>query len=58
MLVYAGAVDLSPTPRRAGALAGLFPRGELVVQPGAGHYPWLDDPAWFVEAVTRFLATS
>jgi hypothetical protein len=21
----------------------------------AGHYPWLDDPGWFVSAVTAFL---
>jgi proline iminopeptidase len=56
VLVYAGELDPAPTPRRAGELAALFPRGDLVVQPGAGHFPWLDDPAWFVEAVARFLA--
>lgn len=56
VLVHAGEVDPAPTPRQAGELAALFPRGDLVVQPGAGHFPWLDDPAWFVAAVTRFLA--
>jgi pimeloyl-ACP methyl ester carboxylesterase len=54
VLVYAGELDLTPTPRLA-ELAALFPRGQLVVQPGAGHFPWLDDPAWFVGAVARFL---
>jgi pimeloyl-ACP methyl ester carboxylesterase len=56
VLVYAGELDPAPTPRQAGELAALFPRGDLVVQPGGGHFPWLDDPAWFVEAVARFLA--
>ncbi len=54
VLVYAGELDLTPTPRLA-ELAALFPRSELVVQPGAGHFPWLDDPAWFVGAVERLL---
>jgi pimeloyl-ACP methyl ester carboxylesterase len=45
---------LTPTPRLA-ELAALFPRGQLVVQPGAGHFPWLDDPAWFVGQSPRFL---
>jgi pimeloyl-ACP methyl ester carboxylesterase len=35
--------------------AALFPAAQLVVQPGAGHYPWLDDPDWFVPAVAAFL---
>jgi pimeloyl-ACP methyl ester carboxylesterase len=56
VLVCAGELDPAPTPRQAGELAALFPRSDLVVQPGAGHFPWLDDPAWFVEAVARFLA--
>lgn len=28
---------------------------ELVMQPGAGHFPWLDDPAWFPPTLTAFL---
>lgn len=40
----------------AAELAALFPAARLVVQPGAGHYPWLDDPAWFSAAVTDFFA--
>lgn len=35
--------------------AALFPAGQLVVQPGAGHFPWLDDADRFVSAVTAFL---
>jgi pimeloyl-ACP methyl ester carboxylesterase len=25
------------------------------VQPGGGHFPWLDDPGWFARALARFL---
>jgi pimeloyl-ACP methyl ester carboxylesterase len=56
VLVLIGAVD-PVTPIRLGtAMAELFAHAEVVVQPGAGHFPWLDDPAWFVETLTRFLA--
>ncbi|MFF9126863.1 alpha/beta fold hydrolase [Streptomyces sp. NPDC014889] len=55
VLVLAGEVDLNSPPAAMAAYAGLFPRAELVVQPGAGHYPWLDDPARFVAATSAFL---
>jgi pimeloyl-ACP methyl ester carboxylesterase len=50
-------------PRRdepwCGEAAGAFERiaagAGFVVQPDAGHYPWLDDAGWFVRAVTAFL---
>jgi proline iminopeptidase len=54
VLVYGGELDLIP----AGALAeaaATFPNAEVTVQPGAGHYPWVDDPAWFSTAVNAFL---
>ena len=35
--------------------AALFANARLVVQPGAGHFPWLDDPGQFVSAVSGFL---
>ncbi|MFF4505276.1 alpha/beta fold hydrolase [Streptomyces sp. NPDC001401] len=55
VLVLAGEVDLnSPAPAVA-ELAGLFPKAELVVQPGAGHFPWLDDPDRFVATAAGFL---
>ncbi len=31
--------------------ADLFSAARLVVQPGAGHSPWQDDPGAFVRAV-------
>jgi proline iminopeptidase len=35
--------------------AGLFPNAELVVQPRAGHYPWLDDADRFVMTTAAWL---
>ena len=49
--LVAGGVDVALPPDRAAEYAGLIPSAELVVQPGAGHYPWLDDRQAFVRAV-------
>jgi pimeloyl-ACP methyl ester carboxylesterase len=35
--------------------AALFANAELVIQPGAGHFPWLDDADWFVGVTVAFL---
>ncbi len=51
VLLVAGEVDVALPPDRAADYAALFPAAELVVQPGAGHFPWLDDPAEFVRTV-------
>ncbi|MEV6399452.1 alpha/beta hydrolase [Streptomyces sp. NPDC051907] len=56
VLVLAGELDGGPRPRVAADIAKLFPHAELVVQPGAGHYPWLDDPVRFTQTVGGFLA--
>ncbi|WP_340384382.1 alpha/beta hydrolase [Streptomyces sp. SS7] len=56
VLLLAGEFDVNSPPRSVAEFAGLFPDGALVVQPGAGHYPWLDDSARFVETVSAFLA--
>jgi pimeloyl-ACP methyl ester carboxylesterase len=55
VLLIAGEVDLNSPPGVVAELADLFPDAELVVQPGAGHYPWLDDAAQFVATTTTFL---
>lgn len=55
VLVLAGAVDQIWPPQVISALADMFPAARYVVQPGAGHYPWLDDADWFVSALTAFL---
>jgi proline iminopeptidase len=42
-------------PRVMAEFSGLFPNAELVVQPGAGHCPWLDDADRFVAITAAFL---
>lgn len=55
VLVLAGEVDLNSPPPAMAELSGLFPHSELVVQPGAGHFPWLDDADRFVATAQAFL---
>ena len=43
VLVVAGEYDLNSPPAAVAEYAALFPDATLVVQPGAGHQPWLDD---------------
>ncbi|MFB0614605.1 alpha/beta fold hydrolase [Streptomyces sp. AGS-58] len=57
VLVYAGGADGGPRPGLARRIARALPRAEVTVQPGAGHYPWLDDPRWFRGRVAAFLGT-
>ncbi|MEU8953524.1 alpha/beta hydrolase [Streptomyces sp. NPDC048518] len=56
VLVLAGGFDGGPNPARAEEFAALFPGGVCQVQPGGGHFPWLDDPEWFARRVEGFLA--
>ncbi|MGD0556678.1 MAG: hypothetical protein ABSA93_17095 [Streptosporangiaceae bacterium] len=54
-MMYVGQTEIGPTSELAAEAAGLFPGWELTVQPDAGHYPWLDDPAWFTAGLLAFL---
>ena len=56
VLVLVGELDFVSTPESGRALAALFPQARLAVQPGAGHFPWLDDPAAFVTTMTAFFS--
>lgn len=56
VLALAGEFDLNSPPPAVTEFAALFPGATLVVQPEAGHQPWLDDPDRFVAAVASFLA--
>ena len=55
VLLLAGEVDPNTIPSVAAEFAELFPNAEFVVQPGAGHFPWLDDADRFVATTARFL---
>ncbi|MGC0208987.1 alpha/beta fold hydrolase [Streptomyces levis] len=56
VLVLAGGADGGPSPALARRTAGVFRHAECVVQPGAGHYPWLDDPEWFTRRLSAFFS--
>ncbi|MFJ6698221.1 alpha/beta hydrolase [Streptomyces sp. NPDC091272] len=55
VFLLAGEVDLNSPPQSTAEYASLFPAATLVVQPGAGHSPWIDDPRAFVTATGEFL---
>lgn len=58
VLVVAGEFDPGLPPKRAAEYAGLFPDAELVVLPGTGHFPWLDDRETLARVVVEFLSRS
>ncbi|MGQ4389401.1 alpha/beta fold hydrolase [Streptomyces sp. SAS_270] len=55
VLLVAGQVDPGAPPPAVAEFAELFPNAELVVQPGAGHFPWLDDADRFAATIAAFL---
>ena len=55
VLLYAGEMDAFPTVTEVRHAAALFPHATTEVQPGAAHFPWVDDPAFFAAAIGRFL---
>jgi proline iminopeptidase len=56
VLILAGQFDVAAAPVVLAEFAAMFPDCELVIQPRAGHYPWLDDRRLFVTAVASFLS--
>ncbi|MEU8788426.1 alpha/beta hydrolase [Streptomyces sp. NPDC048643] len=57
VLLVSGALDSGPLPRVAATVADLFAHAESAVLPGAGHFPWLDDPRLFTDTVEGFLGS-
>jgi len=55
VLIVVGEKDFFPTMCRGEQLANLFPHATMVVQEGAGHYPWIDDATEFISIVGPFL---
>ncbi|MEV6495203.1 alpha/beta hydrolase [Actinoplanes sp. NPDC051633] len=58
VLVMDGEHDIWPTCTALHQLAALLNNAEVAVQPRAGHFPWVDDPAAFVATVHAFLTGS
>ncbi|GAC1442615.1 MAG: alpha/beta hydrolase [Mycobacteriales bacterium] len=57
VLVVGGARDALTGVESTAAVAGSFPSARVVVLPLAGHFPWVDEPTAFAEAIRRFLAS-
>jgi pimeloyl-ACP methyl ester carboxylesterase len=55
VLLVAGEYDVALPPMCAAEYADLFGQAELAVQPGGGHFPWLDNPEWLVQTLAGFL---
>lgn len=55
VLVVAGERDAAVGVRPVLAIAELFPHGTAVSIPDAGHYPWVEQPELFFDAVASFL---
>ncbi|WP_456244729.1 alpha/beta fold hydrolase [Longispora urticae] len=58
VLLVVGEHDIWPTRTAVRELANMFGKADVVVLPGAGHFPWVDDPAAFATTVSAFLAGS
>lgn len=56
VLLYVGEADPMVTPTMARNAAQLFNDARVVVQPGAGHFPWIDEPSAFAASVGSFLS--
>ncbi|HTR95201.1 MAG TPA: alpha/beta hydrolase [Trebonia sp.] len=57
VLLYVGERDPFVTAAAARAAAPEFSDAVVIVQPEAGHYPWIDDPAAFSAALADFLGS-
>jgi pimeloyl-ACP methyl ester carboxylesterase len=55
VLVIGGERDALTGIAAAHAVAASFPAASTVVLPRAGHFPWVDEPEAFAEAVRAFL---
>lgn len=55
VLLLGGETDLNTPPNAVMEYAALFSNSEVVIQPGAGHYPWLDDADRFAATTATFL---
>ena len=56
VLVLGGERDALTGVASVELVAGSFPRAQTAVLPGAGHFPWVDEPEAFRAVVSGFLA--
>jgi pimeloyl-ACP methyl ester carboxylesterase len=54
VLLYVGELDPLVTPAMATEAAPIFNNATVVVQPGAAHYPWVDDSEAFASSLGSF----
>lgn len=57
VLLYGGEMDPTVTPALIARAAPVFGDATVVIQPGAGHFPWVEDPGAFAAAVSAFVGT-
>lgn len=57
VLVVGGERDALTGVEAVSVVAGCFPAAQTVVLPGAGHFPWVDQPAAFADVVREFLTS-
>jgi pimeloyl-ACP methyl ester carboxylesterase len=57
VLVVGGERDALTGVAAVHAVAASFPTARAAVVPGAGHFPWVDEPGAFAELVRAFLAS-
>ena len=55
VLLYGGELDPLVPPAMLAQDTPFFGDVSVAVQPGAGHFPWIDDPAAFAAAISSFL---
>ena len=58
VLVLGGERDALTGVASVELVAGSFPRAQTAVLPGAGHFPWVDEPEAFRAVVSAFLSTT
>lgn len=58
VLVVVGALDAMTGVSVAERFAEVLPSAEVAAIAGAGHFPWVDEPAAFRDAVEKFLSRS
>lgn len=55
VLLYGGELDPLVTPAMLHEAAELFPHAVVTIQPGVGHFPWIEAPMRFATSVGAFL---